>query len=242
MLSKYVVPGDRMEMQPVERTRYSDDTKQKKVYGSAVYDILSEDRLEIYMPMEKSKLILLPIDTEYDLYFYTSAGLYQCFAKVVDRYKTEHKYLLLLELTTDLRKFQRREFYRLSCALEMDIRPFEKEEVRAFEKNEKLIIPDIPTKKGVIVDISGGGLRFVGRYVYEPESLVWSSYRLMQDGKTKTYMLAAQIISSTPVEGKQGVFEHRAKFVHIDTAEREEIIRFIFEEERRKRKREKGIM
>lgn len=242
MLSKYVVPGNRLEMQPAERLGYSDEMKKKKVYGSAVYDILSEDRLEIYMPMEKSKLILLPVDAEYDLYFYTSAGLYQCFAKVVDRYKTDHKYLLLLELTTDLRKFQRREFYRLSCALEMDIRPFEKEEVAAFEKNEKLITPDVPTKKGIIVDISGGGIRFVGRYEYEPESLVWSRYRLVQDGKMKNYMLAAQIISSTPIEGKPGVFEHRAKFVHIDTAEREEIIRFIFEEERRKRKREKGTM
>ena len=82
MLSKYVIPGNRIEMQAVERVKNADEAEKKKVYQSQVYDIVSEDRLEIVMPMEKSKLILLPVDAEYDLYFYTQSGLYQCFARV----------------------------------------------------------------------------------------------------------------------------------------------------------------
>ena len=94
MLSKYVVAGNKVEMQAVERAKYIDDTEKKKVYQTLVCDILSEDQLEIYMPMEKSKLILLPVNAEYDLYFYTQAGLYQCFANVIDRYKTDNQFIL----------------------------------------------------------------------------------------------------------------------------------------------------
>lgn len=40
MLSKYVVPGNKVEIQAVERTKYIDDLEKKKVYQSQVYDIL----------------------------------------------------------------------------------------------------------------------------------------------------------------------------------------------------------
>ena len=112
MLSKYVIPGNKLEIQAVDRSKNMDELESKKVYDSVVYDVLSEDRFEIYMPMEKTKLILLPVDVEYDVYFYTASGLYQCFAKVIDRYKSDGKFILLLELVSNLRKFQRREYYR----------------------------------------------------------------------------------------------------------------------------------
>ncbi len=40
---------------------------------------------------------------------------------------------------------------------------------------------------------------------------------------------------------RPGLYEHRAQYIHIDTAEREEIIRFIFEEERKHRKRKRFV-
>lgn len=241
MLSKYVIPGTKMEIQAVDRVRYSDDVEKKKVYQTQVLDILSADRLEILMPMEKSKLILLPVNAEYDLYFYTTLGLFQCFATVIDRYKSDRQYVLLMELTSNLRKFQRREYYRLSCALEMSSRPLEKEEIEAVENEESALVPGLPLKRSVIVDISGGGIRFVGNYAYEPDSLVYCKYNLIVDGKSKEYVLVAKILVVRELEDRPGVYEHRAQYINIDTAEREEIIRFIFEQERKHRKKEKGI-
>ena len=241
MLSKYVIPGNKVEVQSAGRVKFADEEEQKKVYQTTVYDIVSEEQLELYMPMEKSKLILLPVGAEYDLYFYTPAGLYQCFAKVVDRYKTDNKYILLFELSSNLRKFQRREYYRLSCALEMNARVLEKEEIKALEQKSKYLVPGLPLKRRIIVDISGGGIRFVGDYAYEPESLICCKYHLVIEGKDKEYTLISQIISVRELEEKPGLFEHRAKYINIDTLDREEIIKFIFEEERKNRKREKGL-
>lgn len=249
MLSKYVMPGNKLEIQAVARTNQVEDQidqiedkGKRKVYRTQVCDIISEDQLEIYMPMEKSKLILLPINAEYDLYFYTEAGLYQCSANVIDRYKSNNQFVLLMELTSNLRKYQRREYYRLSCSLEMSSRPLQKTEIDAMEKlDDNYFFPGGLLKSSVIVDISGGGIRFVGNYAYEPDSLICCKYDLVIDGETKEYTLAAKILTVKELENKPGVFEHRAQYVNIDTVEREEIIRFIFEEERKQRKRKKPL-
>lgn len=241
MLSKYVTLGNKVEIQSVVRMRNAGEAEKKKVYASTVHEILSEDRLEILMPMEKSKLIILPVDTEYDLYFYTKAGLYQCFATVIDRYKSNNIYVLVLELTSNLRKFQRREYYRFSCALEMSSRNLEKEEIESIENKTNYLVPGLPLKRSVIVDISGGGLRFIGDYQYEPDSLICCRYHLIIDGINKEYNLSGKVLSVKELENRKGVYEHRVQYINIDTVEREEIIRFIFEEERKNRKRDRGI-
>ena len=129
----------------------------------------------------------------------------------------------------------------MSCALEMDSRPLEKEEVEAVEKRDNYLVPGLPLKRSVIVDISGGGIRFVGKYAYEPESLICCKYNLATDGRVKEYTLVAKILTVRELEDRPGIYEHRAQYINIDTADREEIIRFIFEEERKYRKREKGL-
>ena len=59
MLSKFISVGDKIELQTVDHLA-EEKTNGKKIYESKVYDILSEDTMEIAMPMEKTKLILLP--------------------------------------------------------------------------------------------------------------------------------------------------------------------------------------
>ena len=138
MISKFLAPGDKLELQMLEHVRQENDDN-KRIYYSQVNDVLSEDRLEIAMPMEKSKLILLPVDTEYDMTIYTKQGLYQCFVRVVDRYKSDNMYLLVVELTSNLRKNQRREYYRFSCALEMCSRNLEEEEIKFVFIHSRLL-------------------------------------------------------------------------------------------------------
>ncbi|MDD3205317.1 MAG: flagellar brake domain-containing protein [Lachnospiraceae bacterium] len=240
MLSKYIIPGERIEMYAVDRKLESNPVSNKKAYVSKVFDILSEDRLEITMPLEKTKLILLPVGEEYDMYFYTKKGLYQCFAKVTDRYKSNNVYILVLELVSNLRKFQRREYYRFGCAIDTRVRALEKEEIDALEKNEEYIIPDIPMQEGIIVDISGGGIRFITDNLYEAGTMVYCKYQLQMTQGLKEYKMTGRILNNREVDNRPGEYEHRLQYVNFKEAEREEIIRYIFEEERKHRQKEKG--
>lgn len=238
MLTNYVKPGQKVELQYVEKATDGTGDTLKKIYTSTVYDVLSEDRLEIMMPMEKTKLILLPVDAEFNICFYTEQGLYQCFVQIIDRYKSNNVYILVLELTSNLRKYQRREYYRFSCALEMEARDLLEEEKMAVEQEDYHLIPGLPLKRSVIVDISGGGLRFVSTQKYEENSLIYCTYYLMLNGQKKKYELVGKILSVKEIQGKAGTYEHRVQYMNLHVDEREEIIRYIFEEERKHRHKE----
>lgn len=236
MLLKYIGPGDRVELAAVERVKYNADMEaERKIYASKVSDVLSDERLEIIMPMEKTKLVLLPVDAEYELNFYAKKGIYECKARVVDRYKSDGFYILLFELTTDLRKNQRREFYRFNCIINMNSRALGEEEVEAMQSGELTIDRGLPLKRNVIVDISGGGMRFVSEEKHEEGTFLYFTYNLFIGGKEKTYELIGKILMVKEIENRRGQYEHRVQYVNISNKEREEIIRYIFEEERKNR-------
>ena len=246
MLSDYITPGDRVEVKALNPNtvlthlessadEYFDITK---TYRTRVYDLLSEDVISIEMPTEKTKLVLLPVGEDFDLCFYTERGLYQCYARVRDRYKTSNVYILEMELTTNLRKFQRREYYRFNCVLDMKARSLSADEERQVAEHEvEFIETDMLLDDGVIVDISGGGARFVSNVQYEVGSLILFKFSLEIDENTRQYSLTGRVVSSDKPAGRD-VFENRIKFVGIKSRDRESIIKYIFEEERKIRQKQ----
>ena len=240
VLSKFILPGNKIELQPVQHVKVENDDSPKKVYVTKVYDVIAEDRVEVLMPMEQSKLILLPIDAEYDMYFYTENGLYQCQGRIVDRYKDNSIYVLVIDLTSNLRKRQRREYYRFSCALEMNSRELLEEEIASVERRINQLQPGLPLKRSIIVDISGGGLRFVANHSYVKGSMILCKYVLMFGNEEKEYNLTGRVLQVNEVPNREGVYEHRVQYVNMDVDDREEIIKYIFNEDRKNRRKEKG--
>ncbi len=243
MLENFVVPGQKIELQELSRMIMNpgQEAVESKKYDSKIYDVVSDDRIEVLMPMEQTKLILLPVDGEYELFFYTENGLYECVAKIIDRYKSNNVYLLVMELNTNLRKYQRREFYRYSCALDMDTRNLAEEEIRAVEKKKEYLVPGLPLKHSIITDISGGGLRFISDFKYDKNSFIYCRYKLFIHGGEKNYEIIGKILDVREPENRQGEYEHRVQYQNLDNGSREEIIQFIFEEERKNRRKEKGF-
>ncbi len=240
MLSKFIKEGDRIEITPMEDEEKNGELKLRK-YISRVETIVSEDTMEIAMPMEQSKLILLPVDGEFNLTIYAQTNLFQCFVRITDRYKSNNLYMLVVELISNLRKVQRREFYRYSCALEMASRTLEEEEIKALEsKIPYTLQPGLPLKRSVIVDISGGGLRFISTHQYDIGSLLYCSYYLLKDGEKKLYEVTGRVLAVKELVNRPGTFEHRVEYYNINSDTREEIIRFIFEEERKERRKQNG--
>ena len=242
MLSKYIKVGDKIELESIVNSINEKDLNEKKNYRSQVYDIVSEDQIKIAMPMEQGKIVLLPVDGEYNLCFYAASGLYQCLARVVDRYKSDNIFILVMELTTDIRKYQRREYYRLNCVLDMKVRNIKPEEQRAGSGLEQVYFldTDITFNNGTMVDISGGGARFISRDQYPKGCNIQFAFNLFVNGKLTEYKLIGRVLFSEELASRPGSYEHRIQFVNIMNDERESIIKFIFEEERKIRRREKG--
>jgi c-di-GMP-binding flagellar brake protein YcgR len=242
MIEKIVSPGDRVELKSIYDSILSGVTEGAKTYKSKVYDIKNEDHFELVMPFEGTKLVLLPIDGEYDVCFFSKGGVYRATLRIIDRKKDDTGiYVIIAELTGNLHKFQRREYYRFNCLVDMQARTLTEEEVGNIRKGFPRRVMDAPMEKGIIVDISGGGARFISEVGYEENSDIRMDFALSIMGRDKPFELVAQVLYCKKMENKPGSFENRVKFEYINSSTREEIIKYIFDEERRNRKNSKGV-
>ena len=84
-------------------------------------------------------------------------------------------------------------------------------------------------------------MRFTSRAVYEKDGLIFCKYGLLIHGGAKEYEIICKILDVRDIPNRNGEFEYRIQFVNLDNDEREEIIQYIFEEERKNRRKERGF-
>lgn len=240
MIEKFISPGDKLELKSTVSVVLPDGTEGVKTYRTSVYDILDDGRLELVMPMEKTRLVLLPVDGEYDVCFFSHGGMYRANVRIVDRQKINGIYILVVEMISNLHKYQRREYYRFNCVVEMRAREMTRQELDSFARGFTCLISEEDMVRGVIVDISGGGTRFVSRQKFNEGSMILMSFNLPIMESERSFLLAAKVIYSGEIENRTNEYENRVKFEFIDTTTREEIIKYIFDEERKNRKNGKG--
>ena len=239
-ISKYIQVGNKIEIESIKKTTDELGEITRKTYRSELYDIESDDVIKIAMPMEQTKIVLLPVDAEYSLCFYTPGGLYQCLARVIERYKSNNLFVLSMELQTDLQKYQRREYYRLNTVLDMKSKVID-ENVPGGLEQVQFIDTDLTFDNGTMVDISGGGARFISQVRYQEGVLIRFVFSLFVNGRVTEYKLVGKVLKSTPIENREDSYENRIQFVNMVNDDRESIIKYIFEEERKLRHRERGI-
>ncbi len=237
MIEKFISPGDKVEMKSTVNVVLPDGTKGIKTYKSSVYDILDEGRLEIVMPKDQTKLVLLPVDGEYDVCFYTHGGMYRADVRIIEIQKINGIYVLVTEMISNLHKYQRREYYRFNCIIEMMAREMTKKETDIYAKGLVELLPQSDMIRGVIVDISGGGARFVSRQLFRESSMILMRFELPILDTEKSFLLVGRVIYSSEIVNRANEFENRVKFELIDSVTREKIIRYIFNEERKNRKK-----
>lgn len=232
-LEALLKPGDRVDLEVLVDLPKDDTEEERKFYITKIYDIRDEDHVEILMPMDKTKLLLLPVDSEYQVFFYAEKGIFTCEARVEERYRDNQFAIAVLELTTELKKQQRREYYRYSCVIGMNARQLTEEEEQTYLATKETLLFDDPVSKSVIVDISGGGMRFVTEEKFEKGKMIYCKFSLKVRDQYKNYSCVVKILDERPVGNQTKNVEYRAEFMYMDDQIRESIIRFIFEDERK---------
>lgn len=237
-----ITPGDKIDIHLVQQLGQENHGRiAARLYKSNVLDFLSNTLLEISMPMEGTKVILLDSGMRLELTFYTKRGLYQCQVLVQKRYKKDNLFILLVEQKTDLVKFQRREYFRIECSSQLRFYSLP-EETAGLETTrelfEKIQEPEyqLNGSYGKMIDISGGGMRFLSSHALENRSYILAEFRLQNDRVDQTFYLVSQVVASEEKNGERGKFVNRAKFLYKDLKDREAIVRYVFEEERRIRR------
>ncbi len=239
MVTNVIRVGDKIDLIQTNVAEGDDN----RVYKSQVYDVVGEEQLKIAMPQEKGKLLLLHLESVYRMQFVSETGLYECKGKVVDRYKTDNVYVVVMDIVSALKKIQRREFYRLNCLLESGIHILTDEELMMGDLNRIISshkLEPIKYEEGIIVDISGGGARMVTDYDVPESTYILLKFQIDFKDKIIDYDMLARTVTRRNLVNRKKQYELRVEFEQLSNSVRESLIKYIFEEERKKRKIEKG--
>ncbi|WP_129596969.1 flagellar brake protein [Anaerophilus nitritogenes] len=212
--------GTKIQIKWIDVQKYND----MKYLTSKIMDMIDEDTLIIATPTHKNVSAPIPVDGQIKIsYFKQDLGIYGFQAKVIERKNAEGMSYLKVKRIGDIFKIQRRDFYRLSIVLSGKLTIREKgngEEISFLTK-----------------DISGGGLRAIIKEKIEKGSIV--DIDLVID--KKIVFARGEIIRSIPSQESKGDYDIGITFKNIDEKDREQIISFIFESERKMRKRGIGL-
>jgi c-di-GMP-binding flagellar brake protein YcgR len=245
MAAIHIEVGNKLDLVSIMR---NPETSNEKVYKSQIVDVVDQQHYQISTPIDGYKILLLPVGGKYEATIYTGKSIYLCHVKVMDRYKVRNQYVMDIELLNTPKKFQRRAYYRLEYTRDMEFHlPGEETEEQLLEEEKKVeqeieqdIIEETPIlfDKGILLDLSGGGCRFVSREKILPGERLLLKIPLESDSKgVQTMVVMGKTLSSKVLENHGKSYEQRVEFVDIEKAQREEIIKFIFEQDRKNRKK-----
>lgn len=235
---------DICSLEKEDRKKY--DGKKLPILVSQLEEIDEDGELVIQMPMYKGKLVLLSLGSRYELMFYTKRGLYRAVCQVTDRYKEDNFFMVKVMLRSNLTKFQRREYFRLECIIGMDAYELQREEAELLtgaKLEQRISDPEIAQtlSKAVIVDISGGGIRFISERKHEEGDCLAVHMTLSNENIDKDIWVVVSIVSCRKAAPNMERYETRAEYMHLGNKLREVIIKYIFDEDRKIRKRDVGV-
>lgn len=189
--------------------------------------MLDEGRITIAAPISRGRIIPLPLGSLMNVYFIRQEGsnaeLYKFRARVKDRYEEDKLKLLLVEKLGGITRIQRRNYYRLDTLIEVRYRPV----------GHAGGVNPYPGafKKSLAVNLSGGGICLLLNDRFETGDLLECEMTFDQVRNIEFY---GRVVRFDESEG-EGKYSYKAgiAYIEIDESSREEVVRYIFQEQRK---------
>ncbi len=217
----------------------------RSVYISSVFGITKKEEIIFHIPTRKGHIVTIPMNVPFNAVFNTKKGMFQLTGEITKRGRLENYPVYVFEASSGMTKVQRRDYYRFQCLIPIQVLPIP-EDVALLPSME-LVESDlerygnsygIPVT-GSILDISGGGAKFTADVDIPTDRYMYVSFRIVSHTVNHTVnAIARRVRSEYKTERK--VFEHRIEFLFKEPEDREIIIKYIFDEERRLRKKDQG--
>ncbi|WP_167956857.1 flagellar brake protein [Anaerosporobacter faecicola] len=245
--------GDKISLIKVNDKVLSDGNEE--VFPSKLIEIASDRSIIITNPIYKNRLVNLDETAEYILTFYSNKDIYRSRGYVIRRFTDDTIKLAEISIVNELRHYQRRNYYRLSCIIDGDYRvvtPMEEwiekklhnasshyDEISALCRHG---LSQLKTNnhKATITDLSGGGIRFHSQERHNVKDRINFSFIIYSGNRECLIDVNLIIIDAVCVRTKPVNYEYRAVYEHITTETREKIVQYVFEVQRAKRRRDKG--
>lgn len=197
--------------------------KKDRSFPSQILDIKDMNTFVVSGPIFKNMIVPIHINEIIEIvYIIENKGRF-VFNAVVIKVDNEKIYKLTVKKIGELKKFQQRRFYRFPVNMEM-------QKTYNIEINdvEKTLIENC-----IIKDISGGGVKILSNLKHEKGDVVNCSF-VIEDEKFEIKGEVIRVEESTDLSYKYFI---GINFINIENNERDKIVKYIFKQQRKLRKK-----
>lgn len=211
-----------------------DGTKAEPLLVSEFEWFAGSSEAVIATPIFEGSVIPLHSGTLLNVYFIkrreNDIQLYKFESRVVGRETSDNLHLLRIEISGGIEKVQRRNYYRLNCSLQA--------QYRIVDYLNDMYNENIPFKKTITNNISGGGVSLMLEDRIEVGKLIECEVFTGQEKKVRFFGKVIRY-DRTELDGRFR-YEAGVAYIRIQDNDREAVVRFIFDEQRKLRK--KGLI
>ncbi len=210
------------------------DGKKINSYKTRLEIIDSNNEIFLSFPMVAGQYVKIPKLNKYDLIFYTDIGLFSFKGEVEKYVKIDGLPYIKVNLLTEGKKVQRREFFRYNYGTQVEFSIISKEKTEEEKLLDNLLkeLSDYSTTEtfmAITKDIGAGGLRFVTNESLEVGQSIRVSFTV---GKS-LIIVDAILLAKMELENEKFKNQIRCKFISITENDKEKIVTFIFNEQRK---------
>lgn len=191
---------------------------QEKNYRSSIQDV-SDNYIAIASPIRERVYLPLQVGDEIEVVCYGNNDTYGFKGHVIGRKFDEKVQLIILAYPNHIKKVQRRDFVRVN--LTHQIKYIKISEICAISEANNLLDSD-KGKNGVLLDLSGGGLRVKVPEKLEYGDIIFADIVMEEE----SIRVKGEIVRIESNKDKNEIYG--VSFVEIDGKKREKIIQLIF--------------
>ncbi len=239
--------GNKISLQLIKRgnifsTKPIEDTS----YNSSVLHVISEKEMTVTVPLYSNTILSMGVNDLFTVCFFTKSGIYKSKCVVLSKGHDGNVATVNIRLISGLERNQRREYYRLDCRINLTWAKLNENQEKLYVdlKNavtdarrrlikEQLKMEEITFSKALMMDISGGGMRFNSTALLEKDDVLVLMPDIPEITGAVPYLIG-KVVLTRPLESKNASYENKIKFINISSEEREKIITYIFAVEREK--------
>lgn len=205
---KLVKTGDRVEI-GFKGTKEGERRKLTTIAEA----VLNDREVLVMMPISSGAMIKLPLGPLFEARFYSGPSIIVYDVTVTGHPIVDGHYLTKLQLESEGKKVQLRDFYRISNAIEFSF-SLAKEQLESTELN---------LYRAVTKDLSGGGMSFVTDLELEEETEIYSNFVLDDE----YIVVLGRTMGKQRVMGATYRYQYRCKFLALPDLDQEKIIQYI---------------
>lgn len=216
----------------------TDSMEKNKICCCQLYRILSDSEI-IVTDTGGSKDTVLKKHECYILDIYNLNKVYRCNAYYILANNEDGNCYYTVRIVSPVQKVQRRRYQRYPCHSLFAYSVLQKEQVydiinKEWEEVKKSLASLHGFKQEVLSDISGGGIRFTSKHLFEKGEYLFCILNFGGYNNKKAFPVICEVVYSGELVNVKHIFDIRLKYIGITEQQREQIIHFGFWLERQK--------